>query len=116
VPTEPIPVHTAYAVPSGRLRVATPTRPKLNTIMIAVATDGHKRVNPSEYFSPIENPVSNTPAITRIAQAYCLIIFPRLSILGLGELLTAHPLCLRTVLRRPQSASYRIGQRCRWPV
>src|SRR4051794_40431206 len=77
VPTEPIPVHTAYAVPSGRLRVATPTRPRLNTIMIAVATDGHKRVNPSEYFSPIENPVSNTPAITRIAQAYCFIIFPR---------------------------------------
>ena len=41
VPTAPIPVHTAYAVPNGRLRVAAPTRPKLSAIMIAVATDGH---------------------------------------------------------------------------
>jgi hypothetical protein len=53
-----------------------PTRPKLSTIMIAVATDGHSRVNPSEYFSPIENPASNTPATTRIVQKYCLIVFP----------------------------------------
>src|SRR3954468_14982763 len=74
VPTAPIPVHTAYAVPSGRLRVATPTRNKLATIMIAVATEGHSRVNPSEYFSPIENPVSNTPPTTRIVQAYRLIM------------------------------------------
>jgi hypothetical protein len=76
VPTAPMPVHTAYAVPSGRLRVATPTSPKLNTIMVAVATDGHRRVNHSEYFSPMENPISNTPASTWIAQAYCLIVLP----------------------------------------
>src|ERR1700712_1425641 len=75
VPTAPIPVHTAYAVPIGRLRVATPTKPRLSTIMTAVATDGQKRVNPCEYFRPIENPVSNTPAITRTAQAYCFITF-----------------------------------------
>jgi len=69
----------AYAVPSGKLRVATPTNPKLSTIMIAVATDGYNRVNPSEYFSPIENPVSNPPAITRIAHTYCFIVsFPEL--------------------------------------
>lgn len=76
VPTEPMPVHTAYAVPSGRLRVATPTRPRLSTIMRTVAIDGQSRVNPSEYFSPIENPVSNTPATTRIDQAYCFVHTP----------------------------------------
>jgi hypothetical protein len=73
VSTEPMPVHTAYAVPSGKLRVATPTRPRLSTIMMTVAIDGQNRVNPSEDFSPIDNPVSNTPATTRIDQAYCFI-------------------------------------------
>jgi len=42
--------------------------------MIAVTTDGHSRVNPSE--SSARSPtLSHTPATTRIAQAYCLIVF-----------------------------------------
>jgi hypothetical protein len=38
-------------------------------IDMAVKTDGHNRVNPSEYLSPIAQPVSNRPAIKRMIHA-----------------------------------------------
>ena len=41
----------------------------LATIAAIVATDDHGRVSPSEYLSPTAQPISSSPAITRITQA-----------------------------------------------
>ena len=49
LPTAPIPVHTAYAVPNGSERSASAIRAKLSTIATAVAAVGQNRVSPSEY-------------------------------------------------------------------
>src|SRR5688572_15634454 len=64
VPTAPMPVHTAYAVPTGRLRIARPSRTMLITIAATVPIDGKTRVKPSVYLSPMAQPISNRPAIT----------------------------------------------------
>src|SRR5215213_7824200 len=51
--------------------MAMPSRPRLMSIAATVPTVGHKRVNPSVYLSPIAQPTSNSPAMTRINQAMC---------------------------------------------
>lgn len=69
VPTAPIPVQTAYAVPKGRFRKAIPSKKRLAVIDKTVATEGHSFVNPSEYLRPTAQPISNNPARKRISQA-----------------------------------------------
>ena len=46
-PTAPMPVHTAYAVPNGKVLSAHISKPKLPTPEIAVITLGHSLVKPS---------------------------------------------------------------------
>lgn len=65
VPSVPIPVQIAYAVPSGRLFKAKDRKPKLIIIPIIVNMLGINRVNPEEYFSPIAQSTSKHPAINK---------------------------------------------------
>ena len=69
VPIVPIPVQTAYAVPSGSVRTARPSRPMLRMTEAAVSSVGPSRVKPSVYLSPTAQPISNSPAMKGIAQA-----------------------------------------------
>src|SRR3712207_2954138 len=69
VPTVPIPVHTAYPVPTGSVLSASPRRRTLTTMLTRVSTDGTRRVKPSVYFSPIAQPISNKPARARYVHA-----------------------------------------------
>ncbi len=69
VPTAPIPVHTAYAEPTGSDLSETANSQTLMAIDTPVAMDGQNFVKPSEYFSPIAHPVSNSPAMIRISHA-----------------------------------------------
>jgi len=62
LPTAPIPVHTAYAVPNGSERNASAINVKLSTMATAVAAVGQNRVSPSEYFKPSAQPTSSRPA------------------------------------------------------
>src|SRR5690606_18701263 len=69
VPTVPIPVQTAYAVPIGSDLTASPSSPMLAIIDATVRTVGQSRVNPSVYFRPTAHPIPNSPATTSIPQA-----------------------------------------------
>jgi hypothetical protein len=64
-PTAPMPVHTAYAVPTGNVFNDRDNRYKLATIERPVNTDGTSLVHPSVYFRPIAHPISNKPATNR---------------------------------------------------
>jgi hypothetical protein len=46
VPTVPMPVHTAYAVPIGSVFSPCASRTKLNVMQVIVATVDHRRVKP----------------------------------------------------------------------
>lgn len=67
-PIVPIPVQTAYAVPSGSVFKVTPNRTKLPIIAAIVNTAGNTFVNPQEYFIPTDQHISNIPAIINISQ------------------------------------------------
>ncbi len=62
VPTAPIPVHTAYAVPMGSCFVACPSRITLAVPVASTYTLGHSRVNPCVDFSPTAHATSNALA------------------------------------------------------
>src|SRR5712664_1716442 len=64
LPTAPIPVHTAYAVPNGSDLSASAISPKLSAIATRVAAVGQNRVSPSEYFRPNAQAISSNPAAT----------------------------------------------------
>jgi hypothetical protein len=64
-PTAPIPVHTAYAVPTGIDFIAVDNNQKLIAIARTVSTDGTSFENPSVYLSPIAQPHSNNPATNK---------------------------------------------------
>src|SRR5690606_11417830 len=68
VPTAPTPTHTAYAVPTGNAFMASPSRYTLIAIDARVAAVGKGRVNPSVYFRPMAQPISNRPATKRTIQ------------------------------------------------
>lgn len=59
------PVQTAYAVPIGNTLTAYASSPTLIAIEMMVAMLGTRFVNPSEYSSPIAQPVSKTVATMR---------------------------------------------------
>src|SRR3712207_7866426 len=64
-----MPVHTAYALPTGRLRSAHDSRPKLMAAELMNASDHPSRLNPSDSFSETAKAVSNSPATITIAHA-----------------------------------------------
>jgi hypothetical protein len=68
-PTAPIPVQTAYAVPSGRDFIATPSSQKLSQAATNVTPVYRCLVNPSEAFMLLDQTISSRPAISSIAQA-----------------------------------------------
>src|SRR5688500_9796520 len=59
LPTAPIPVQTAYDVPSGIDRIATASRTKLASIVTIVQTLGQSFVNPSDCFIPAAQTTSS---------------------------------------------------------
>src|SRR5690606_5396785 len=67
-PSAPIPTHTAYAVPRGRLFIATDNSQTLTTMLTSVMAEGIRRVNPCVYFRPTAHTTSNSPAKTRMTQ------------------------------------------------
>jgi hypothetical protein len=68
-PTAPMPVHTAYAVPSGSDRIDQASSPKLSSIEINMMVVGQGRVNPSDCFMAKAQTTSNRPAIRSISQS-----------------------------------------------
>src|SRR5258705_3095592 len=69
LPTAPIPVHTAYAVPNGSDLSAMAISPKLSAIATRVAAVGQNRVSPSEYFRPNAQAISSNPAANNASHA-----------------------------------------------
>src|SRR5260370_22656261 len=76
LPTAPIPVHTAYAVPNGSDLSATAINPKLSAIATRVAAVGQNRVRPSEYFRPNAQAISNNPAARSASHALTASLAP----------------------------------------
>jgi hypothetical protein len=74
LPTAPIPVHTAYAVPKGSDRNAMAISPKLSAIATSVATVGQNLVSPSEYFRPKAQATSSRPAASSASQALTAVL------------------------------------------
>ena len=75
VPTAPIPVQIAYAVPIGIDLTAADKKKKLKTIPVTVITLGQSLVNPFVYFNPTAQPISKIPAMKRCIQAMLPQIF-----------------------------------------
>ena len=69
LPTAPMPVQTAYAVPKGRERSASAISVKLSTIATAVPAVGQNRVSPSEYLRPSAQATSSSPAMSSASHA-----------------------------------------------
>ncbi len=68
-PTAPMPVQTAYAVPTGMVFIAIESNHRLTPMEIAVKMLGTSLLKPSVYFRPIAQPISNNPAIPRYTHA-----------------------------------------------
>lgn len=77
VPTAPIPVQTAYAVPIGNDLVATPSNPTLMANATMVPTLGHKRVNPSVNLRLTAQVISNSAAMIRMTHDIHLLLVAR---------------------------------------
>jgi hypothetical protein len=69
VPAAPIPVQTAYPVPTGKVRSAAERRTTLDSPVATVRRPGVNRVKPSDAFMKKANAISRTPAIQSSAQA-----------------------------------------------
>lgn len=65
VPTAPIPVHTAYAVPIGNSASALFRKIKLNTAQIKKPALHFNTVKFFERFRQVVNPISKQPAIIK---------------------------------------------------
>jgi len=75
LPTAPIPVQTAYAVPNGSDRNAIAINPKLSAIATSVAAAGQNLVSPSEYFRPSAQAISSRPAARSASQPLTAVLF-----------------------------------------
>jgi hypothetical protein len=60
-----------------------------------VHTVGHKRVNPSVYFSPIAHPVSNNPARNKMIHAIDFLMLLITQPSWLGEVTLVFGVCQR---------------------
>src|SRR5690606_20453539 len=69
VPAAPIPVQTAYPVPTGISFNPRARKTKLAIIAATVNTLGQRRVNPSVLFNPSAQTTSSTPAFNTHIQA-----------------------------------------------
>jgi hypothetical protein len=67
-PTAPVPVHTAYPVPTGRVRSATASRTMLRISVTTNSTVGPAFENPSDCLSASAQIVSNRPAMKSTTQ------------------------------------------------
>ena len=67
-PTAPMPVQTAYAVPTGSDRIAQDNNTILTIIAVTVMTLGVRRVKPWVYLRPIAHTTSSRPAMKRMIQ------------------------------------------------
>jgi hypothetical protein len=65
VPTAPTPVQTAYPVPTGMVRTASASGPRLIAIAATVRTLGQSLVKPCAYFRPMAQPLSKRAAVNR---------------------------------------------------
>jgi hypothetical protein len=74
VPTVPIPVQTAYAVPSGSCLSASPNRPTLPAMAPRVSAEGPGRVKPSVYLRPTAQATSSRPASSRSSQEKVMVM------------------------------------------
>jgi hypothetical protein len=71
VPTAPMPVQTAYAVPIGNVNVARYNRYKLVDMVIKKPMSQNRAVIPDVSFAfskHVVNPISNNPAIINMIQ------------------------------------------------
>jgi len=68
VPTAPIPVHTAYAVPMGSSRAAIASSHMLIAMAAITPTEGHSFVNPCVDLRPTAQTISNPAATSRMSQ------------------------------------------------
>src|SRR5262249_16110980 len=76
-PNAPIPTHTAYAVPTGKLFNATESITKLVTAAARPIVLGQKRVNPSANFSATAHTISRRPAPIKMVQAMAVLPLTR---------------------------------------
>ena len=76
LPTAPMPVQTAYAVPKGSDRNAIAISPKLSAIATMVAAVGQNRVSPSEYFRPSAQATSSRPAASSASHPFTVFSSP----------------------------------------
>lgn len=72
VPAIPIPVQTAYAVPSGIVLTAWLRKYKLSNMATTTRVVGKNLVKPLVYFIPTAHEISNKPAIIKFNQAIFL--------------------------------------------
>ncbi len=68
VPTAPMPVQTAYAVPIGKVWLALLSRKKLKEMAIKKPMLHFKFVKLFDNFKQVVKPTSNNPAIINIIQ------------------------------------------------
>lgn len=67
-PTAPIPVQTAYPVPTGMVLSACANSAKLPTIATSVPTLGQNLVKPAVNFKPTAQAISSNPATINVSQ------------------------------------------------
>jgi len=94
-PTAPIPVQTAYAVPSGRDFIASPSSQKLSQAATNVTPVYRCLVKPSEAFMLLDQTISSKPATSRIAQAVEAVEIEAIGVCALwrGGVLDGADLC-----------------------
>lgn len=68
-PIAPIPTHTAYATPVGRLTIALASRKNDPSIAAIVSTLGHSTVNPCVRLSATAQTISSSPAQSSMIHA-----------------------------------------------
>ena len=83
VPKAPMPVQTAYAVPSGMVLSAWVRKSKLSQMQTRKPNDGHSRVKLSDSFRQVVKPISRKPAKVKYNQ---LMLF-----LAIAHLIDVHP-------------------------
>src|SRR5690606_19008183 len=89
-PAAPMPVQTAYAVPTGTVFMACAGSAKLAVSVTSVTTLGTTFVQPSVNLRPTAQTISRTPAITSSVHAMAHHLTPRPGRCQCGMLPIAH--------------------------
>ena len=80
-PTAPMPVQTAYAVPTGSCRSANPSSQKLRPAAMSVIVVNKCLVKPCEAFMLMAQTISSRPAATRSSHATFEVILEIIEVL-----------------------------------